>query len=147
MLIAPDALRSPRFLKRAWPSATPQMIRCGQPRHQPGSIPFALMTAAAAGVLKKLTNAFAASGCFEFVGMPAINTVYACRSSGNVPAISTSAEAAMKLAFAITRSASPLATVWKAASVFAASLVFGFISVAIPSRSNIRSACMAAGDP
>src|ERR1700730_10130995 len=56
---------------------------------QPGSMPFAFSTDAAAGAVSNFINALAASGSLELEAIPAAKMVYNCNSVGNGPRSST----------------------------------------------------------
>src|SRR3989442_15150953 len=60
----------------------------GDPHEPPGSMPAALMAAAAAGEVRNLNNALVASGCGAVLRIPARIAVMACRSPGRGPSSS-----------------------------------------------------------
>src|ERR1700674_2822410 len=100
---------------------------------QPGSMPLAFSTDAAAGAVSNFINALAACGSLELEAMPAAKMVYSCNSVGNGPRSSTPRTDTSSLAWTIPSSASPVATAW-GVSPGATNLVFALASSAMPRR-------------
>src|SRR5207237_325726 len=82
----------------------------GDPHEPPGSMPAALMAAAAAGEVRNFNNAFAASGSGAVLRIPAKIAVMACRSPGRGPSSSAPGTDTISLISWMPSSASPRAT-------------------------------------
>jgi hypothetical protein len=104
-------------------------------------MPLALMTAAAAGEVRNLSNTLAASGSLAVVTIPAEITLVVCSSAGRGPSSSAPGTDTISLISWMPSSASPRATISAlgvvAARVFRIDLAL--ISLAIPRRSRIFS--------
>ena len=82
-----------------------------QTHHRPGdSMPFALMTAAASGVVRCLIRALAASGCLAVALTPAVLTNQLCSSAGRGPTNCTPLADRSEGVAPIASSTSPAAT-------------------------------------
>jgi hypothetical protein len=104
-------------------------------------MPAALMAAAAAGEVRNLNNALAASGSRAVLTIPAKITVMACRSLGKGPSSSAPGTDMISLISWMPSSASPRATI-SALGVVAARafrIDLALISLAIPRRSSTFS--------
>src|SRR5213594_3059877 len=103
-----------------------------------GSMPFALVTAAASGVRRKLTSAFAASASLALAITAAAKTMVFWRSPGSGPTISMPATDINSTIMCTPISASPFATraPTSAGALGLGKTVFDFISLAIPKRSS-----------
>jgi len=85
--------------------------RAANPHEPPGSMPAALMTAAAAGEVRNLNNVLAASGSLALVTIPAETTLIDCNSAGNGPSRSAPCTCTISLISWMPSSASPRATI------------------------------------
>ena len=104
-------------------------------------MPLALMTAAAAGEVRNLSNTLAASGSLAVVTIPAEITLVVCSSAGRGPSNSAPGTDTISLISWMPSSASPRATI-SALGVVAARafrIDLALISLAIPRRSRIFS--------
>ena len=112
-------------------------------------MPVALMTAAAAGEVRNLNNALAASGSLAVVTIPAEITFMACSSAGRGPSSSAPGTDTISLISWMPSSASPRATI-SALGVVAARafrIDLALISLAIPRRSRTFSKWMPLAPP